>query len=93
MDWRDQYRDKLLTPAQAAQKVESGQRVLLSLGTMEPQHTANALCERWQELNQVEILTSNTMHAYPWFDPERAAAFQIQAGYLSAYLLGFYQCE
>ena len=90
MDWRDQYRDKLLTPARAAQKIESGQRVLLSLGTMEPQHTANALCERWQELNQVEILTSNTMHAYPWFDTERAAAFQIQAGYLSAYLRPLY---
>jgi 4-hydroxybutyrate CoA-transferase len=84
MDWRDQYKEKLITAQQAAGMIRSGQRVLISLGTVEPQYIANALCDRWRELRDVEILTSNTMKPYAWFDKERRAAFKIQAGYLSA---------
>jgi 4-hydroxybutyrate CoA-transferase len=84
MKWQDTYRDKLITPTQAAGLIKSGQRVLMGLGTLEPQYVANALCDRWQELRDVEILTSNTMKPYPWFEKEKSAAFKIHAGYLSA---------
>ncbi len=91
MDWRDQYKDKLITAQQAAGMIRSGQRVLISVGTAEPQYLANALCDRWQELRDVEILTSNTMKPYAWFDKERSSAFKIQAGYLSAASRPLYQ--
>lgn len=91
MDWRDQYKDKLITAQQAAGMIRSGQRVLISVGTAEPQYLANALCDRWRELREVEILTSNTMKPYAWFDKERSAAFKIQAGYLSAASRPLYQ--
>src|SRR5215831_8070366 len=61
MDWRDRYKEKIITAQQAAGMIRSGQRVLISLGTVEPQYIANALCDRWRELRDVEILTSNTM--------------------------------
>jgi len=80
MGWNEQYRDKLLTAKQAAGMIRSGQRVLIGLGTVEPQNIAAALCDRWQELHDVEIFTSNTMRPYPWFDKERSAAFKIHFG-------------
>ncbi|MGE0826010.1 MAG: acetyl-CoA hydrolase/transferase family protein [Candidatus Binatia bacterium] len=91
MKWQDTYRDKLLTVKQAAGMINSGQRVLIGLGTLEPQYIANALCDRWQELRDVEILTSNAMKPYPWFDKERRSAFKIQVGYLSAISRPLYQ--
>lgn len=91
MKWQDTYRDKLLTVTQAAGLIKSGQRVLTGLATLEPQYIANALCDRWQELRDVEILTSNAMKPYPWFEKERSAAFKVQAGYLSAISRPLYQ--
>jgi 4-hydroxybutyrate CoA-transferase len=91
MDWRDQCRGKLITAQHAAEMIQSGQRVLIGLGTVEPQNIAAALCDRWQDLHDVEIVTSNTMHPYSWFDNERNSAFKIHAGYLSAISRPLYQ--
>jgi 4-hydroxybutyrate CoA-transferase len=91
MNWHDQCREKLVTAQQAARMIQSGQRVLIGLGTVEPQNIANALCDRWQELRDVEIVTSNTMRPYPWFNKERRSAFKIHAGYLSAISRPLYQ--
>jgi 4-hydroxybutyrate CoA-transferase len=91
MDWRDQCRGKLMTAQHAAEMIQSGQRVLIGLGTVEPQNIAAALCDRWQDLHDVEIVTSNTMHPYSWFDKERNSAFKIHAGYLSAISRPLYQ--
>ena len=91
MNWREQYRNKLVTAKQAAGMIKSGQRVLTTLATTEPQYIANALCDRWQELRDVEIVTSNTMKPYPWFDKERSSAFKILASYLSGYSRPLYQ--
>ena len=91
MKWQDTYHNKLITAQQAAGLIKSGQRVLIGLGTLEPQYIANALCDRWRELRDVEILTSNTMKPYPWFEKEKSAAFKIHAGYLSALSRPLYQ--
>jgi 4-hydroxybutyrate CoA-transferase len=91
MNWRDHCREKLITAQKAAGMICSGQRVLLGLGTVEPQNIASALCERWQELRDVEVVTSNTMRPYPWFDKDKSAAFKIHAGYLSGFSRPLYQ--
>jgi 4-hydroxybutyrate CoA-transferase len=91
MPWQDHYREKLITAKQAAALVKSGQRVLTSLATTEPQYIINALCDRWQELRGVQVITSNTMKPYPWFDQERGEAFKVMASYLSGYTRPLYQ--
>ena len=91
MNWRDHCQEKLITAQQAAGMIRSGQRVLIGLGTVEPQNIATALCERWQELRDVEVVTSNTMRPYPWFDKDKSAAFKIHAGYLSGLSRPLYQ--
>lgn len=91
MDWREHYREKLVTAQQAAAMIKSGQRVVTSLATAEPQYLINALCDRWQELHDVEVMASNTMKPYPWFEKERRSAFKIHASYLSGYSRPLYQ--
>ena len=90
-DWRVRYQDKLITLAAAAGMVQSGQRVLTSLVTAEPQYLIKALCARWQELHDVEVLTSNTMQPYGWFDRQCSAAFKIETSYLSGYSRPLYR--
>jgi len=91
MKWQDHYREKLITAQQAAGMIRSGQRVLTSLATTEPRYIAHALSDRWQELRDVEIFTSNSMQPYPWFEKERSTAFKINAGYLSGITRPLYQ--
>ena len=45
MSWRERHHEKLITPQQAAAMIQSGQRVLVALGTVEPQYIAAALIE------------------------------------------------
>ena len=90
-DWRTRYKEKLLTVAAAAGMVQSGQRVFTSLATAEPQYLIKALCARWPALRDVEVLTSNTMQPYGWFDKQCGAAFKIEASYLSGYLRPLYR--
>lgn len=90
-DWRIRYKDKLLSVEAAAAMVKSGQRVLTSLVTAEPQYLIKALCARWQELRDVEIVTSNTMQAYGWFDKQCSSAFKIEASYLSGHSRPLYR--
>ena len=59
-NWQTRYKDKLLSVEAAAGMVKSGQRVLTSLVTAEPQYLIKALCARWQSLRDVEVVTSNT---------------------------------
>ena len=90
-DWRIQYKDKLLTVEAAAGLVRSGQRVFTSLATAEPQYLIKALCARWPELRDVELLASNVMQPYGCFDQQCSAAFKIEASYLSGYLRPLYR--
>ncbi len=63
MGWREDCRDKLITAKQAAGMIRSGQRVLIGLGTVEPQNIAAALCDRWQELHDVPLTLTSGLKA------------------------------
>ena len=84
-DWRTRYQAKLLTVTAAAGMVKAGQRACTSIATAEPQLFLKARCARWPELRDVEVLSSNTMQLFGWFDKECGAAFKIEASYLSGY--------
>ena len=45
MSWRERHHAKFITPQQAATMIQSGQRVFVTLGTVEPQCIAAALIE------------------------------------------------
>lgn len=78
MDWKEEYRDKLLTAEQAASIVKSGDRVAFACEvTGGPATIIEALATRVNELKGVEIEVCATGANPGWFDPGWEAAFKL----------------
>ena len=67
MDWREEYKSKLVSAEEAVRVVKSGDRVVLPLGN-QTKVLGYKLFERSHELENVEIV-SGTATNYGWFDP------------------------
>lgn len=57
MEWENLYREKLMTPEQAAQLIESGDRIFVGGSGGLPAAVVNAVCER-PELRNVQIISA-----------------------------------
>ena len=67
MRWQDKYRDKVITPEQAASLVKPGDVVSFPL-QMHPRAIALALAGRKEELHDV-TLVAEWSEDYPWLQP------------------------
>ncbi len=56
MHWLDRYKSKLRTPAEAVKIISSGQRVYVHPGCAMPEVLVDAMCDRYLELEDVEVL-------------------------------------
>lgn len=56
MNWLDRYKAKLRTPAEAVKIISSGQRVYVHPGCAMPEVLVDAMCDRYLELEDVEVL-------------------------------------
>ena len=74
LDWREDYKRKLVSAAEAVKVVKSGDRVVIPLlGGVDT--LAEALGERKDELRDVEILQGVCGTGYPWYQPGYEEAF------------------
>ena len=64
-DWRDVFRDKFVSPAQAVACVKSGDLVRLQMGPV-PATLVEALARRREALRGVRVLQGATRHPQPW---------------------------
>src|SRR5215470_16780799 len=64
-DWREIFRDKLVSPAQAVARVKSGDLVRLQMGPV-PATLVEALAQRRDALHGVRVLQGATRHPQPW---------------------------
>ena len=76
MDWRDEYKKRLVSAEDAVRVVRSGDRVVIPLA-QQPDVLATALAARKDELKGVEILQGVTGSVYPWYQPGYEEAFTI----------------
>lgn len=84
MTWQDRYRDKLITPEQAAGMVQPGQTVVIGFITSEPRSITAALGKRDGELKDVTLYTHLPVNPNVWYNPDiQPRSFQIISGYLS----------
>lgn len=74
MDWKEEYKRKMVTAEEAVKVVKSGDRVVIPLA-QQPDVLAAALGARKDELKGVEILQGVTSTAYPWYQPGYEEAF------------------
>ncbi len=80
-DWRDQVRDRLVSPEEAVSLVRDGQTVWAGGWTSVPPQLCGALAARGPELNGVTIVSFLT--PYKWDTPENLANFHIITAYAS----------
>lgn len=81
MDWREEYKRKLVTPEEAISTVKSGDHVAFSYG-MEPMALGFALAARKEELRGVRLLVPAPGRDFPWYEPGWEDSFQIEVGYI-----------
>ena len=56
MDWREKYKDKMTTAAEAVRHVKSGEKIIFADWIGEPPALVDALVARYQELENVTII-------------------------------------
>lgn len=79
--WKDRYRDKIRTAAQAVAGIKHGQRVFLSSGPAVPQLLSEALVAR-EDLTDVEIVHIMTLGPAPYIDPKFVGRFRHNAFFI-----------
>ena len=76
MDWRGEYKRKLVSADEAAKVVKSGDRLTIALSLFfEPQLIGQALFARKDELRGVEILQGVVGVDFPWQQPGYEESF------------------
>lgn len=79
MDWRK----RVITTEQAAQKIKSGQRVFLTGNCSTPQQFLTALRERYQELHDVQLIQLLDLGPNNVITPEMAEHIRINSLFIS----------
>src|SRR3990172_3100961 len=77
LTWRDEYKQKLVSAAEAVKAVRSGQRVLLSSSCSEPQTLVEALLAGKDRLEQVELITTVLGSKAEYAAPEMEGHFKV----------------
>ncbi len=78
-EWQTTYRHKLVSAAEAVQKIKSGDRVVVGHACGEPQALVQALTERYHELCDVEITHMVAMGNSPYAQPGMENSFRHNA--------------
>jgi 4-hydroxybutyrate CoA-transferase len=84
MNWREEYKSKLCSHAEAAKLVHSGDRLFTPLGLGEPSTAMmDAVADRKDELRDVEYVSALEFHPYKIFGPECQESFTLICGFYS----------
>ncbi len=81
--WMGAFRDKVVTPEQAAAAIKSGQRVFLSGNCSVPQRVLAALVAHAQDLHDVEIAQVLTIGNADYVAPEMAGHLRVNTLFIS----------
>ena len=79
MKWIDQYKAKLRTADDAVKAIKSGDRVYIHPGCATPVDLVNAMCDRYLELSDVEVVHILTFGETPYTNPEMEGHFRHNA--------------
>ena len=69
MDWKNTYRERLMTAEEAVRKIKSGDRVVTSNAAAEASHIIRALMENHKAYNNVEICNLLPMGGATYAEP------------------------
>ncbi|AVR45263.1 4-hydroxybutyrate CoA-transferase [Christiangramia fulva] len=75
---------KVVSPAEAVSEVKSGDRVFFQGAAMTPNNLIQALCERYRELENVEIIQIHTEGSATYTIPPYNKAFKVNSCFVSS---------
>lgn len=76
MRWQEEYRSKLVTPEKAVSVIESNSRVVVGNFNAQPDVLLKSLCQRRDELRNVEIVQMVAAGPAPYAQPGMQEAFR-----------------
>jgi acyl-CoA hydrolase len=82
MSWKTEYTDKIQTPEQALQAVQSGMRVYIQPGCAEPETLVEALLKRAPFVHDVEVVHLLTLGCADYVAPEMEGHFRHNAMFI-----------
>jgi Acetyl-CoA hydrolase len=92
MAWKDIYKSKVCSHQEAAELVQSGDRLFTPLGLGEPSTAMmDAIADRKDELKDVDYISSLVFHPYKIFNPEYRKTFRLITGFYDLLTMGQYE--
>ncbi|MCI0472212.1 MAG: 4-hydroxybutyrate CoA-transferase [Ignavibacteria bacterium] len=73
------YSNKIVSAEEAVKVIKSNDNVYLHANSAYPDVLVQAMCDRYKELNNVNVLHLTTFHKAPYCDPKMAGHFTHQA--------------
>jgi len=83
MSWTDQYKQKVVTPAEAVKAVKSGDRIFLTGNCSVPSTILSALVDRAPDLQDVEICQALTIGSADYVRPEMEGHLRVNTMFIS----------
>lgn len=83
MSWTEEYQKRVVTAAEAAQAVKSGDRVFLTGNCSVPTTILAALVDRAHELENVEIVQALTIGSADYVSPEMEGHLRVNTMFIS----------
>jgi len=83
MSWTDQYKQKVVAPAEAVKAVKSGDRIFLTGNCSVPSTILAALVDRASELHDVEICQALTIGSADYVSPELEGHLRVNTMFIS----------
>ncbi|HLB00504.1 MAG TPA: acetyl-CoA hydrolase/transferase C-terminal domain-containing protein [Bacteroidota bacterium] len=84
MHWLERYKSKLRTAEEAVKIIQSGQRVYVHPGCAMPETLVNAMCARYPEVENVEVIHLLTVGKTGYSNPEMEGHFRHNALFIGA---------
>jgi len=83
MDWRDDYKKKIVTPEEALKVVKSGDRVHFAYG-VEPLALGLSLLSKAEELKEkgIKLFVPSPGRDFAWYDPGWEDIFSVEIGHV-----------
>jgi len=84
MDWTSTYKSRVVTPQEAVQAIESGNRIFLTGNVSVPQKVLSALVDYAPQLENVEICQALTVGSADYVSPAMEGHLRVNSIFISA---------
>jgi acyl-CoA hydrolase len=82
-DWKEKYKEKITTAAQAMKLIKSGNHIFIGTGCGQPQHLVEALVQHSSGITDAHIVHLLTMGAAPYADEKFREKFKMNSFFIA----------